>query len=95
MTAYVLAQIAVHDRARYDRYAMGFLATLKPFGGRLLAADEAVEVVGGDWPFQKVVLIAFEDAGTAKAWAASPEYQAISPDREASTTGVSLLVRGL
>jgi uncharacterized protein (DUF1330 family) len=95
MTAYVLAQIAIHDRIRHDRYAMRFLPTLKPFGGRLLAADEAVEVMGGDWPFRKVVMIAFPDAAAAKAWAGSAEYQAISPDREASTTGVSLLVQGL
>jgi len=50
MTAYVMAQISIHDRERYGRYAAGFLPTLKPFRGRLLAADERTEVMEGDWP---------------------------------------------
>ena len=95
MTAYVLAQIRIHDQARYDRYAAGFLPTLAGFGGRLLAADEAVEVLEGDWPAEKLVLIAFPDAGSAKAWAASPAYQAIAPDRIAATEGVVVLANGI
>jgi uncharacterized protein (DUF1330 family) len=37
VSAYVIAQLSIHDRARYDRYAAAFLPTLQPFGGRLLA----------------------------------------------------------
>ena len=34
---------------------------LSRFDGRLLAADESPEVVDGDWPHEKVVLIEFKD----------------------------------
>jgi uncharacterized protein (DUF1330 family) len=60
----------------------------------MLAADEAVEVLEGEWPAEKLVLIAFPDAESAKAWAASPAYQAIAPDRIAATEGVAVLARG-
>ncbi|MFL5295133.1 MAG: DUF1330 domain-containing protein [Phenylobacterium sp.] len=95
MTAYVLAQLTMRDRARYDRYAAAFLPTLKPYGGRLLAADEAPEVLEGEWRRDKLVLIAFPDAAAARAWVASPAYQAITPDRLAGSEAVVLLARGV
>lgn len=94
MTAYVVAQITVHDRVRYDRYAAAFLPTLKAFGGRLLAADEAPEVLEGTWGHGKLNIIAFPDKAAATAWAASGEYQAIVGDRLAASDGVALLVKG-
>lgn len=95
MTAYVVAQLSIHDRTRYDRYAAGFMPTLAPFGGRLLAADEAAEVLEGDWPRDKLVLIGFPDAAAAKAWAASPAYQSIAGDRLEATESVVILAHGI
>ena len=95
MTAYVVAQLSIHDRALYDRYAAGFFPTLQPFGGRLLAADEGPQVLEGDWARDKLVLIAFPDAAAAKAWAASAAYQAIAVDRLAGSEAVVLLAQGL
>ena len=95
MTAYVVAQIRIHDRGRYDRYAAAFMPTLKPFAGKLLAADEGPRVLEGVWPAEKLVLIAFPDREAADGWAASPAYQAISVDRLAASEGVALLVQGV
>jgi len=95
MAAYVIAQLTVHDRERYGRYAAAFLPTLAPYDGRLLAADEAPELLEGDWPHQKVVLIAFPDKAQARAWAEGPEYQAIAGDRLAATTTTALIVDGM
>ena len=94
-TVYALAQLSIHDRARYDRYASRFLKVLERFEGRLLAADESPDVVEGEWTHQKVVLIAFPSRPAFERWASSPEYQEISKDRVASTTGTVLLVAGL
>jgi len=95
MTAYVLAQLTVRDREVYGRYAAAFLPTLAPYDGRLLAADEAPQVMEGDWPHRKVVLIGFPDAERARAWADGPEYLAIVGDRLASSDAVGLLVQGV
>ena len=94
MSAYIIAQLSIHDRARYDRYAAAFLPTLQPFGGRLLAADEAPRVLEGAWPRDKLVLIAFPDAAAAQAWATSPAYRAIAVDRLAASEAVVLLAEG-
>jgi uncharacterized protein (DUF1330 family) len=93
MSVYVIAQLSIRDRARYDRYAAAFLPTLQPFAGRLLAADEGPAVLEGDWDGEKLVLIAFPDAAAAQAWAASPAYQAIAPDRKAGAEAVVLLAK--
>jgi uncharacterized protein (DUF1330 family) len=95
MTVYVVAQLTIHDRARYDRYAAGFMAVLDRYGGRLLAADERPEVVEGDWGHRKVVLIEFADRESADRWSTSPEYREIAVDRIAATDGVVLFVRGV
>jgi uncharacterized protein (DUF1330 family) len=94
MTAYIVAQISIHDRERYDRYARAFFPTLKAFGGRLLAADEAPETMEGVFAHAKLNVIAFPDKAAAKAWATSPEYQAIAGDRLAASDGVVVLVDG-
>lgn len=95
MTAYVLAQISIHDRPTYNRYAAAFGPVLAQYQGRLLAADEAPEVLEGDWSRQKVILIAFDTADAARLWVNSPEYQAIAVDRLAATDGEALLVKGI
>jgi uncharacterized protein (DUF1330 family) len=95
MTAYVIAQISIHDRARYEKYVAGFMPILIKYGGRLLAADEAPEIVQGTWDRDKVIVMAFADAASAHGWMSSDEYQEISKDRIAATTGTVLLVHGI
>jgi uncharacterized protein (DUF1330 family) len=95
VTVYALAQLSIHDRARYDRYAAAFMPVLIKHGGRLLAADEQARVVEGTWPRDKVVMMSFPDEQTFTTWANSPEYQEISKDRLAATEAVVLLVHGL
>ncbi|GAA2343458.1 DUF1330 domain-containing protein [Dactylosporangium salmoneum] len=95
MTVFALAQIAIHDRQRYQRYVAAFMPVLTQYRGRLLAADESPRVVEGDWPYQKVILMAFDSREHFEQWSTSPEYREISRDREAATDGVVLLVDGV
>ena len=94
MSAYVVALLQIHDPERYARYAAGFLLTLKPFGGRLLAADTELDVLEGARRGDKAVIIAFSDAAAAKAWAASPAYRAIAVDRLAASEALVVLADG-
>ena len=95
MTVYAIAQLTIHDRARYQRYVAAFMPILSTYGGRLLAADEQPEVTEGRWDGDKVVLMAFPDRDTFTAWVTSPEYQEIAKDRVAAAETTGILVRGL
>ena len=95
MTTYVLAQLTIHGRDRYDRYSSQFIETLAPFEGHLIVADERPEVVTGGWDHDKVVLLGFPTRSHADRRASSDRYQRIAIDREASTTATVLVLVGL
>lgn len=95
LSVYVLAQLKIHDRARYERYAAKFMPILIKFGGRLLVSDEAPETLEGTWGHDKAVLLRFDDKPAALRWMNSPEYQEISKDRLAATDAVVLMLKGL
>jgi uncharacterized protein (DUF1330 family) len=73
VTVYSIAQLSIHDRGRYGRYAAAFMPVLTKYCGRLLAANEQPSIVEGQWIGGKVVLIAFPDQDTFTVWASSPE----------------------
>ena len=60
-----------------------------------LAADDAPQPIEGDWPFDKIVVIAFPGEAEARRFAEDPEYKTISRDSHAGAETVSLLVTGL
>ncbi|OBI89096.1 DUF1330 domain-containing protein [Mycobacterium asiaticum] len=95
MTVYAIAQLRFTDRAAYDRYQARFMDVFLRYQGTLLAADEAPQVMEGQWDREKVVLMSFPDEAAFHSWAQSPEYQAISQDRRAGADAVVLLVQGL
>lgn len=97
MTVYILAQLRFTERTAYDRYQARFMDVFQRFEGRLLAADERPQVLEGNWQRDKVVLMAFPHEAAARAFAESPEYQAISLDRKAGAGAdtLSLLLQGL
>jgi len=95
MTVYAVAQLTIHDRARYGRYQSRFMDVLRKHHGRLLAADETPRVVEGEWQRHKVVLLAFADAAAYHAFADSPDYREIAQDRKAGSDAVVLLVQGV
>jgi uncharacterized protein (DUF1330 family) len=95
MSVYVLAQLSIHDRETYDRYASQFIDVLSNYTGRLLAADETPIELEGTWKQQKVVLLEFPDRDELERWRTSPGYVDIAKDRLASTTGCVLLIDGL
>ena len=95
MTVYAIAQLRFTDRAAYDRYQARFMEVFLKYRGRLLAADEQPECVEGRSDREKIVLMSFPDEPAFRAWADSPDYQAISVDRRAGADAVVMLVRGL
>ena len=87
MSVYVVARIDIHDRERYGEYEAGFMEIFEAHGGRMLAVDEAPQVIEGSWDVTRTVLIEFDDAEQMKAWYHSEGYQALAQHRFAAATG--------
>lgn len=68
-------------------------ATLEPFGGKFRVHGAKVELLEGAWPGD-IVVIAFPDIASARAWYASPAYQAILALRTEHSVGDVILVEG-
>jgi uncharacterized protein (DUF1330 family) len=86
--------MTVHDVETYREYGMKVLPTVAAYGGRFLAAND-IEVKEGEPPYPRTVMGEFPDMAAARIWYESPEYQALIPLRQASTTGVLFMVEGL
>ena len=95
MTVYAIAQLKFTDRDAYNRYQAAFMEVFQQYSGTLLAADEAPQVVEGQWQRDKVVVMSFPDETSFREWAESPDYQRISEDRRAGADTVVLLVQAL
>ena len=95
MNVYLIAQINVHDRETYKKYAKAFLAMFGGYKGEVLVADESAEVMEGEWPYQRTVIIRFDDEAEAKRWYHSPEYNAAKEIRFAGSTTNLIMTKGL
>ena len=95
MTVSANAQLKFTDRNAYHRYQAAFMEVFQRYSGTLLAADEAPQVVEGQWQRDKVVVMSFPDETSFREWAESPDYQQISKDRRAGADTVVLLVQAL
>ena len=95
MPAYAIAQLQDvslgEDIAAYLRAVDD---TFTPFGGRFLVHGSTVEALEGPW-FGDLVVVEFPDRDQAKAWYASPAYQAILPLRTRNARCWVVLVDGV
>jgi uncharacterized protein (DUF1330 family) len=95
MSVYIIAQINIHDWAESEKYAEGFLDVFARYEGELLVVSENPEVVEGEWPYTRTVLISFPSAEAARRWYESPEYRAIAQYRFRASQANAVLVEGL
>ncbi|MEU9084101.1 DUF1330 domain-containing protein [Streptomyces sp. NPDC048357] len=95
MTAYAIAHIRP-ETMNEDvlEYIERIQSTMDPFEGRFLVHGKEVEVLEGPFP-GTVVVIGFPDIERARAWYASPAYQAVLPLRTDHIAGEVILVEGV
>ncbi len=94
MTAYIVAQIDLHDEETYAKYTVQTPATVADHGGRFIVRGGRWESLEGAEPGPRVVMIEFPSFEQAQAWYNSEAYQEILPLRQAASTGSLFLVEG-
>ncbi len=92
---YLVATLAIHDRARYQQYEAGFIDIFLRFNGALLCVEESPTVLEGEWPITRTVLISFPSEDDAMAWYRSDDYQALMQHRLAASVGNIALLNAL
>ncbi len=94
MAAYILAEIEVVDPEGYKEYTTHVPATIAKYGGRFLVRGGAAEVLEGDWPQRRHVVLEFPSMDAARRWWDSPEYEKPKALRRANSHGRLILLEG-
>lgn len=95
MAAYLVAQLKVTDAEMYQRYREAVTPLVDRFGGRYRIRGGDTEVLEGQWPAQRLVVIEFQSSEAARLFYDSPEYQQILPLRTESSEGTVAIVEGV
>lgn len=95
MPAYVVYQGTVTHPERYERYKEAAAASILAAGGRYLVRGGDVDVLEGDPPAGRTVIIEFPDRRTAAAWYQGEAYTAARRLREGAAEAQMYVVDGL
>jgi uncharacterized protein (DUF1330 family) len=97
VTAYLIAEHRITDREKFDAYRTAVGPLIARFGGRYLTRPGSHTVLEADnavWNPERVVLVAFPDMATLRAWYESPEYQPLIALRRAAAEDMLITLEG-
>ena len=95
MAAYIIASIEVTDPEQFEVYRGQVPPTIERHGGKYLVRGGAVEVVEGDRPARRTVVLEFASLEQARGWYYSDDYAGPKELRMASTISDVLIVEGV
>jgi len=95
VAAYVVTEIEVLDRERYEAYKQMVAPSIVAYGGKFLVRGGATETLEGDWSPKRFVILEFSSAAQAKAWWGSAEYADAKALRQATARTQMILAEGL
>jgi uncharacterized protein (DUF1330 family) len=95
VAAYVIYQGEVLDPERYDKYKTKAAESIIAAGGRYVIRGGEVEVLEGDAPAGRTVVLEFPTRQAAIDWYRSAEYTAIRKIREGAARANMYVVDGV
>jgi uncharacterized protein (DUF1330 family) len=95
VAAYVVYQGEVTDPERYDDYKTRAAASIVAAGGRYLVRGGDVEVLEGEAPAGRTVVLEFPTMQAALDWYRSDEYTEIRKVREGAARARMYAVDGI
>jgi uncharacterized protein (DUF1330 family) len=95
VSAYVVYQGEVTDPERYEEYKPKAAASIIAAGGSYVARGGDVEVLEGDPPSGRTVILEFPTREAAVAWYRSPEYTEIRKIREGAAKARMYVIDGV
>jgi uncharacterized protein (DUF1330 family) len=91
---YVILTVNINDQDAFQGYVEKATGTIMAQGGSAAVVDDAVEVIEGEWPWGRTVVLEFESVDKAREWYNSPEYQAVVGERHAAADANAVIVSG-
>lgn len=93
--AYIIVALDVTDPETFETYRAQVPATLQAYGGEYVVRGGAMEVLEGQWPEPRVVVLKFPSMDQAKAWHASAEYEGPKALRQSASNARMIVVEAV
>jgi len=81
MSAFLIFHSAIKNPEKFQTYAQAVPATLKSFGGTLMAKGKSARVLSGKHDHSTVGILKFSNLSQAHGWYESDAYQSLIPIR--------------
>ena len=94
MAAYVIYQAEVLDPVQYEKYKGKTPASIAAFGGRFIVRGGEIDVLEGEAPLGRTVVVEFPSMEQARAWYASDQYTEARSLREGAARARAYIVDG-
>ena len=95
MTAYVIYQGEVFDPVRYDEYKVKAAESILAAGGRYVVRGGDVEVLEGDAPAGRTVILEFPTREAAVDWYRGDTYREVRKLREGAARANMYVIDGV
>ena len=95
MSAYLLANITVNNPENYKEYVSKVKSVVEKFGGEYLVRGGEMDVIEGNWPNERNIVIKFPSREKAMEWYNSEEYKPIRQIRHDNAVSNSVIVDGI
>ena len=95
MPAYIVVEVEVLDKERYENYKQMVPPSLAAYGGKFLVRGGEVGTLEGTWSPKRLVILEFPSVERAKAWWGSTEYADAKALRQATARTQMIVVEGV
>jgi uncharacterized protein (DUF1330 family) len=95
MAAYVIYQAEVLDPVQYEKYKAKTPESIAAFGGRFLVRGGEIDVLEGEPPLGRTVVLEFPSRHAANSWYESEQYAAVKALREGAVRARAYIVDGV
>ena len=96
MAAYFIAnQLEVTDPDTMAKYREGTGPTVAQYGGKMIVRGGAAELLEGEWPEGRMIVMVFDDMAALKAWYDSLEYSDLKAMRQSASKSNIMAVEGI
>ena len=94
MAAYVIYQAEVLDPVQYEKYKAKTPESIAAFGGRFIVRGGEIDVLEGEAPLGRSVVVEFPSMAAAREWYASDPYTEAKALREGAVRARMYVVDG-
>ncbi|MAV82340.1 MAG: D-fructose-6-phosphate amidotransferase [Pelagibacteraceae bacterium] len=91
---YILLSINIEDPHKFQEYPQLSQSIISKYGGKYLFRGGKMNVIEGDWPWERNVLVEFENVEKAKEFYNSIEYQEALKIRQNSAKSKAIIIEG-